>query len=50
MPSADAHVHLFAGGYAGTHGLLDEVRLYEQLRLKFGIECALIVGYECEHR
>jgi len=52
MALADAHVHLFADGYAGAAGLLlrDEVRLYEQLRLNFGIERALVVGYEGEER
>jgi L-fuconolactonase len=50
MPTADAHVHLFDDGFAGVYGRLlrDEPSLYEQLRLQFGIDRALVVGYEGE--
>jgi L-fuconolactonase len=50
MPTADAHVHLFADGFAGVYGRLlhDETALYEQLRSQFGIDRALVVGYEGE--
>jgi predicted TIM-barrel fold metal-dependent hydrolase len=52
MPAADAHVHLFPSGFAGTYGPLvrDEVEVYEQLRAAFAIEQALVVGYEGEER
>jgi hypothetical protein len=50
MPTGDAHVHLFANGFSGSFGRLlhDEAALYEQLRQHFGIERALVVGYEGE--
>jgi L-fuconolactonase len=50
MPTGDAHVHLFANGFSGSYGRLlhDEAALYEQLRHRFGIERALVVGYEGE--
>jgi len=50
MPTGDAHVHLFADGFSGTYGRLlhDETFLYEELRKNFGIERALVVGYEGE--
>ena len=52
MPVVDAHVHLFEDGYAGTWGplLQSEVEVYEQLRVSFAIERALVVGYEGEER
>jgi predicted TIM-barrel fold metal-dependent hydrolase len=52
MPLADAHVHLFSNGYAGTWGplLQNEVEVYEQLRALFAIDRALVVGYEGEGR
>jgi L-fuconolactonase len=45
-------VHLFAEGFSGVYGRLidDELALYEQLRIRFGIERALVVGYEGEPR
>ncbi len=52
MPAADAHVHLFANSYAGSWGPLvrNELEVYEQLRVPFAIERALVVGYEAEPR
>jgi L-fuconolactonase len=52
MPIADAHVHLFADGFSGVYGRLlhDEAAVYEQLRTQFGIDRALVVGYEREAR
>ena len=52
MPAADAHVHLFANSYAGSWGplLRNELEVYEQLRVRFAIERALVVGYEAEPR
>jgi len=51
---ADAHVHLFADGYAGVRGRPpagpDELAAYERLRERHGIDCALLVGYEGEPR
>jgi L-fuconolactonase len=51
---ADAHVHLFAAGYAGTAGGppagADELGAYERLRARYGIERALVIGYEGEGR
>jgi L-fuconolactonase len=50
MPTADAHVHLFDHGFVGAYGrlLYDEARVYERLSSQFGIERALVVGYEGE--
>ncbi len=51
MPErADAHIHLFEGGYrhslAGRPGVqLDEPALYDSLAGEHGVRCALIVGY-----
>jgi predicted TIM-barrel fold metal-dependent hydrolase len=52
MQVADAHVHLFEDAYAGTWGplLRNEVEVYEQLRVAFGIGRALVIGYEGEER
>lgn len=54
MPLADAHIHLFGGGYAGRLGASpvgdDELEVYERLRANYQIECALVVGYEGESR
>jgi L-fuconolactonase len=51
---ADAHAHLFAQGYAGrlrSAGEPDgELAAYGRLRRHFGIEAALVVGYEGEPR
>jgi L-fuconolactonase len=52
VPTADAHMHLFADGYVGVHGSSpadgDDLVVYERLRLAHGIERALLVGYEGE--
>ena len=50
---ADAHIHLFEGGYcgslAGRPGVqLDEVALYSALAAEHGVRCALVVGYAGE--
>jgi L-fuconolactonase len=52
MPDrADAHIHLFDGGYQGESlaarpGVrLDEVALFESLMVEHGITAALVVGY-----
>jgi L-fuconolactonase len=54
MPLADAHIHLFSGGYAGRLGASpaggDELEAYERLRANYQIKCALVVGYEGEAR
>ncbi|MBA3329473.1 MAG: amidohydrolase family protein, partial [Actinobacteria bacterium] len=54
MPTADAHIHLFAGGFAGPLGPApegcDELAHYERLRHHYGIERALVIGYEGEPR
>ena len=54
MPLADAHIHLFSGGYAGRLGASpaggDELDVYERLRASYQIESALVVGYEGETR
>jgi L-fuconolactonase len=49
-PIADAHLHLFAEGFAegfgGPTGTDGELIAYERLRGHFGIERGLVVGYE----
>ena len=50
-PRADAHIHLFDGGYhtsfAGRPGVeIDEAALYCSFAEEHGIEKALIVGFE----
>lgn len=51
---ADAHLHIFARGFQGVHGVSpagdDELLVYERLRIYHGIERALIVGYEGHER
>ena len=47
-PRADAHIHLFRGGFAGDGR--DEVSWYEELRRGAGVGNALVVGYEGEPR
>lgn len=47
---ADAHIHLFEGGYraslAARPGVqLDEAALYDSLAREHGVRCALVVGY-----
>jgi L-fuconolactonase len=53
-PTADAHLHLFARGWAGVRGAPpageDEPAAYERLRRAHGIERGLVVGYEGEPR
>ncbi|WP_431875970.1 amidohydrolase family protein [Micromonospora marina] len=50
MERADAHLHLFAGGYPGRYGRSpaggDELTVYRALRREHGIGPALVVGYE----
>ena len=50
MPTADAHLHLFADGYSGVSGASpaggDETAVYERLRRYHGIEHSLVLGYE----
>ena len=54
MPSADAHMHLFAEGFGGVSGASpaggDETVVYERLRRYHGIERSLVLGYEGESR
>jgi predicted TIM-barrel fold metal-dependent hydrolase len=54
MPSADAHLHLFANGFAGALGMSpagrDELEAYESFRQSHGIGRGLVVGYEGEPR
>jgi L-fucono-1,5-lactonase len=54
MPTADAHLHLFADGYCGLYGSSpaggDELAAYERLREHHGIERGLVLGYEGEPR
>ncbi|MEU4773617.1 amidohydrolase family protein [Micromonospora sp. NPDC023644] len=54
MRRADAHLHLFADGYPGRYGHSpsggDELAVYQGLRRAYGIERALVVGYEGEPR
>ena len=50
MPSADAHLHIFADGYGGLTGSSpaggDELVVYERLRSHDGIRRGLVLGYE----
>jgi predicted TIM-barrel fold metal-dependent hydrolase len=50
MPRADAHLHLFAGGYPGRYGRSpaggDELSVYRTLRGEHDIDRALVIGYE----
>lgn len=50
MTLADAHIHLFAGGYPGRCGVLfprgGELRVYEAFRRAHRVKRALVVGYE----
>ena len=51
---ADAHVHFFGRGYRSRYGggwaRRDEVAAYDALRRAHGINLALVVGYELQHR
>jgi L-fuconolactonase len=48
--TADAHLHIFPAGYRGVLGASptggDEFLVYEHIRADYGIERALVVGYE----
>lgn len=50
MPTADAHIHLFEGGFeselGGPPSGRDELAAYERLRRHYGIRRALVVAYE----
>jgi L-fucono-1,5-lactonase len=50
MRRADAHLHLFAGGYPGRYRRSpaggDELAVYQSLRQAHDIGAALVVGYE----
>lgn len=52
MPLADAHIHIFGAGFAGPSGVSpagdDELKTYEELRVRHGIERSLVIGYEGE--
>ncbi|MBN9620917.1 MAG: amidohydrolase family protein, partial [Actinobacteria bacterium] len=54
MSVCDAHIHLFAGGYAGRSGASpaggEEASVYDELRAQHDIESALVVGYTAEAR
>lgn len=42
----DSHIHLFDRGINGDTPLDDELRRYVQLRDEYGVDAALVVGYE----
>lgn len=46
MTRFDSHIHLFEHGFGGTTLAGEEVRTYDALRQRAGIERALVVGYE----
>jgi predicted TIM-barrel fold metal-dependent hydrolase len=50
--TADAHIHIFRDGFRGVLGASpaggDELIVYERIRAHYGIERALVVGYEGE--
>ena len=51
MILADAHFHLFRGGFPGVYGrplIANEVDVYEAFRARHGIAAGLVVGYEGE--
>ena len=52
MPTADSHLHMFAGGFTGELGSSpsggDELAIYEQLRRQYGIERGLVLAFEGE--
>lgn len=45
---ADAHIHLFSGGFLGPPSVAGGIVEYEQMRQLGGIDEALVVGYEGE--
>ena len=47
---ADAHIHLFRHGFHGNVAEHHEVLAYEGYRERFGIQRALVVGYEGQER
>jgi hypothetical protein len=47
---ADAHIHLFQHGFHGNLSEHHEVLAYEGFRERFGIQSALVVGYEGQER
>lgn len=51
-PLADAHLHLFEGGFAGSDHLAgaDELGAYAALRVAHQIDRGLVVGFEGEER
>src|SRR5688500_367174 len=54
MPDrADAHIHLFDGGYRGSLAgrpgvMIDDPRLYDSFAREHHVRAALVVGYEAE--
>lgn len=53
IPLADSHIHLFADSFSEAHRDRHpegEPAQYEVLRARFGIEDALVIGYEGEPR
>jgi L-fuconolactonase len=52
--TADAHIHIFPDGFRGVFGASpaggDELIVYEHIRAHYGIERALVVGYEGDQR
>lgn len=47
---ADSHIHLFKYGFLGTSAIDAEVSEYEKLQNLGGIDSALVIGYEGNHR
>jgi hypothetical protein len=47
---ADAHIHLFRHGFHGNLSEDHEVLAYDGYRERFGIQSALVVGYEGQER
>lgn len=56
MTVADAHIHLFRGGwgivgpFGGPVSVRDQLVVYERLRREYAIERSLVVGFEGERR
>ncbi|GAB3124414.1 putative TIM-barrel fold metal-dependent hydrolase [Leifsonia psychrotolerans] len=50
MNRADAHIHLFEYGFSGTREAGAELADYEQIRTRYSIEHALVIGVEGEPR
>ncbi|UTX52653.1 amidohydrolase family protein [Leucobacter aridicollis] len=49
-PRADAHIHLFQHGFSGTKAAGAELTTYIELRERYAIDEALVVGYEGDTR